>query len=73
MSYACGLEAALLPIQSFFLATRSPIGKPAAWIQEKIEWAKASGELEGWDNLVITDEEDLQTCWEAAVKSDAVV
>ena len=73
MSYACGLEAALLPIQSFFLATRSPIGKSAAWIQEKIEWAKASGELEGWDNLVITDEEDLQTCWEAAVKSDVVV
>ena len=40
-----------LLIRSFFLAARTGVGKTKAWIEEKIEWAKSSGLLEGYHPL----------------------
>jgi len=74
MSYACGTELGVMKIRSFFLGARNPSGKTTAWIQEKIEWAKALGVLEGWENIAITDEDFMrESCWQASDSADFVV
>jgi len=67
MSYACGTQFGLLKVRSFFLAARNGLGKNKEWIEEKLEWAKANGWLEGWEDIAITDSDTLEKCWAASM------
>lgn len=74
MSYACGTLLGVMPIRSFFLATRNPFGKTEAWIKERIGWAKATGLLDGWENIATTDETTLRgACWGEHLSSEIMV
>merc|ERR1712039_1074938 len=70
MSYACGLFGTL---KSFFLAARSPLGKTADWIRDKMARASAGG-LVDTSNAAILDESTWKhSCWNETSKFATVV